>query len=561
MPVIPGLRESQRLNQGGVSGFQDTSVARAEGENLQRLGRVISSVSSQLTQKRETDTFARSQWVKRSAAEAERTKNRFLSTRRDAPKDDDGSKLEEDYDRYSGDAGVNYLSTVPEEFRSESEMAFETARLVGSADVLKESEIRRKNNGIYSFSKTTDELVNSVNADPENAKKYLTSGMDNIIVATDSGVLPADKFNDNITGFSKKIAEARVDGYLKLPVNSIDIPIYDKAREALEESKDLFTPEEYEKKSKGIEAAKYTGITRIIKNETDSAENRKKAVTAQQEAEIDNAFQQMMEFSNDPVKVVALKQNMIDRFKEGRYKYAAPKFFKAFSQAENMQDAAISYEIIRELGNKPTNRMINDMRDRVIYSVADDRISSAKGQDLLDRLKLIKAGNSKDPNYTVKVRSVMDYIKLVHNTSDLETMIDIDGEQKKSALNAVYKANTLLGRGLGPDDVLNVLKKQFGETKTITGTYPAGYPISETTSRTLDNPKAFDEEAESIYSLKERGLINSAEYRNRMRNLKKIEDGYEATKSLKQKGLDKFINELENTPLAPQQNTQIPFRR
>ena len=61
-----------------------------------------------------------------------------------------------------------------------------------------------------------------------------------------------EKLNDNARGFSKKVAEARIDGYLKLPVNSMDIPIYDKAKENLDKNKALFTPEEYEKKSKEL---------------------------------------------------------------------------------------------------------------------------------------------------------------------------------------------------------------------------------------------------------------------------------------------------------------------
>ena len=563
MPVIPGLRESQRLSQGGVGGFQDTSVARTSGENLQSLGRSIANVSKLLKVERKTDEFARSQWVKRSAAEAERNKNRFLSTRRDAPKEDDGGKLEDEYNTYSEDNGVKYLETVPEEFRAESQMAYETARLTGSADVLRESEVRRKNNSIYSLGKTTDDLVNSANMDPENAEKYLVSGLDNIRIATDSGILSPEKLNDNARGFSKKVAEARIDGYLKLPVNSMDIPIYDKAKENLDRNKALFTPEEYEKKSKGIETAKFTGIERIVKRERESAETLRKSIEAKQEAEIDNTAQQLIENKNDPNKIIVLKQNLIDRFKAGKYKYAAPKFFKAFSQSEDMQDAAISYEVVRELGTKPTNKMINDMRDRVMFSVADDKLSVEKGQNLLDRLKLLKEGNKKDPNYSTKVKGIFDYVKAIHNTSNLENMIDIDGDNRQSALNSVFRINTLLGRGVNPDAVLDIIKKQYGETKTISGV-PSKYPLSDTSNRTLDNEAAFEAEEEYVYSLRERNVIGQEEYRKRMKSIKRIRDGFEASKSLKQKGLDTFVNDLENTPMIPQtapQNTQIPFRR
>jgi hypothetical protein len=559
MPTIPTLRENQRISQGGVSGFQDTSIARSAGDNLSLLGKTIAKASEDLKVTRKEDTFSRSQWVQRSQAEAERAKNRFLSTRKDAPKNDDGSKLEEEYDTYSTDIKNSYLDSVPEDFRAEAEMAYDTARLKGSADVLKESEIRRKTNAVYTFQTTTNELLNEVQENPSKTKEIAQKGIDNIIVATQSGLLPAEKMEDNIRGFSKKAAQSEIDGYLKIPQNSMDVEYFEEAKKALERNKSLFTPEEYSKISSGIDTAKYTGIERIIKRENDAAKTRMEANKQKQEEEINNSFQQLIENKNNPTKVQAIKETLKDRFKDGKYKYAAPAFFKAFKQADDIQDAAMSYEIARDLGNKPSNKQINDMRDRIRYSVANDQIGVEKGEYWLKRLNEFNEANKKDPNHGQKVKSIYSYIKLVHNVSDIENMTDISGENKRSALAAIYQAETLLGKGVSPEYVLASLKTKFGQTKEVID-IPSNFPLSPETNRALDTLQAIDEEEKDIEELRSRGMISTQEYRNRMQKTMRYRQSIEAKKTLQERGLDKFINELQSNPI-PVQPTQIPLRR
>lgn len=545
MPSIPQLREGQRLSQGGVSGFQDTSIARSQGENLALLGRTVASVSKSLQEERKTDTFARSQWVQLAAADAGTAKDKYMSANKQAPKKDDGSTLEDNYNKFLGDSKNKFLDTVPDEFKSEASMAYDIAKLKNTSDVFKEVEVRRKSSSLYNYDETTKKIVNDASINPDKANEYLQAGIDHITVATNTGVLSPEFYEDNVKGVSKQIASAQIDGYLKKPENSMDIPLYDKAMESLERSKDLFTPEEFDKKAKGILTAKYTGTGRIIKSEQDAEENRIKQFKSKQEAEIDNTYQQLIENQNDPVKVSVLKRNLMDRFREGKYKYAAPAAFKAILKGGDFQDNAISFEIQKRLGTKPSMKDINNLRDDVIYMQADDKLSAPEAREWLERLKNLKEQNKKDPNYSTKVRSLMDYIKFVHQVSKLDDLTDLDANVRKSVLFSVYQANAMLGRGEDPDRVLQVLQARYKESKIISGV-PANIPYSSKTNRTLDSEKAFDEEEEDIYSSKERGIIESSEYRRRMRETNNLRKAFMSKKSLS----EKFMDQL-NAPIDP----------
>lgn len=558
MPVIPQLKESQRISQGGVSPFQNSSDARTMGEHLQLLGKTVAAVADGLHREYKEDTYMRNLWADRARKSAELEAKTYMSeVQANASTEDDGSKLVDTYNERMATARTNFQKTVPTEFQGYTELAYDTTGKEKTADVLKERVKMNNTFKLAATAKRTDAIVNSLLVSPSNYEKARYDAVNAIGEATANGLLSEEQFNDNIKGIDKKLAEAQINGYLSNIKTSEDYNSYKLAQDALtyHSANGNISPEDAIKKTKSIEDAYWTGTGRIMNREEEAAKKLKEINEAKEQKTIDDIHLNIQKNLHNPEKVEMYKKQLMDKMSTMRY--ARDDGFKALKVAEDFQDNAMSYEISTRLGSNPSMKHIQDLKNQVMVHEYDGSMSPQKAEYWIKRLDDIKEKQKKDPNYAMNVQAIHAFIKTVSGVGPFEALTDFNGAQVKNANYMWLKASTLMGKhNMSPLDVMEVLKKDAGITKAITG-LPGHFPIMGLTQRSVETFEDIEREKKALYDALDRNIISSGQLKDGMKFLKRVEDSLNARKTL----IDKRIEHLGDDPFAPSVSPTIPLRR
>ena len=558
MPVIPTLRQNQRLSQGGVSGFQNASDHRSMGEHLQLLGKTVSAVADGLHREYKEDTHLRTLWEDRARSAAQDKSREYVSNvQATASTENDGSKVEELYKKEHEANKAKFIETVPSQFKEYAKITYDTSVFTNSTDMYKETVKLKENFKIAATAKATDSVINSVNVDPSKYEVARVEGYRNIQTATENGILSKEILNDNLKAFDKKLANAHISGFINKPTADMKEAYENhKASQEAIQAHSLsgnISPEEAIKKSESALNAYWTDTQRIMSRNEHIEKVKKEINETKQQAEIDNIHAEMVKNKSDPSKLNILKDQLLDKMNSGGLRYKMSEGFKAFTVADEFQDQAMSYEIATRVGKDPTMKHIDQLKNEVMFHANDKNMGLAKSEYWIKRLDDIKEGLKKNPNHAIELQAIHAYIKMVNHASPFEAMTDINGAAVKDANYMWFKASSLMAeKGLSPRDALNVLKVGAGQTKEATGR--GNIPISDLTGSTLETLEDIKKEKDTIYQME--GL-SSERRKNLFKFLKRIEDGINARKSL----IERKVDHLADEPLAPSSGPQIPFRR
>lgn len=289
--------------------------------------------------------------------------------------------------------------------------------------------------------------------------------------------------------------------------------------------------------------------------EQDKSESRiEKIYKDKSEAYFTKMSIQLME-SKDPQEQELARSEIMKEVVKDKHKYARMAGMKALKLADDLQDDALAYEVIKDLGINPSLKTIQDQRKSVYGSVASKIMTQAQGTVLLKQLDSFSEGIKNDPNYVKNKKAAEDYLAVRYAVADFERGLDIDGKSSKAFL--VARSHLSMGMANNPkENPISIAKKYLGENapmvKDITG-FPANLYIEEDTLRNLDTEQDYQDQEADYRSQLSEGRLPLKDFENKMKALFQKREAFKQRNETKQR-IDDLLDFEKASP-------QIPFRR
>lgn len=556
MPQIPTAKEGQRLNQSGVGAFQSSDNARMIGDDIAGLGRAVSSFAATQQKKEKDDPTLRTVWLNKVKALAEmRAAKNKTDFETKASVTDMGDKFGELYERDMGDYKVEVMDQVPEQFKTYADVVYDTTRLTNQADVFKISgkQMQRfENNAIDS---SFAEIYNTVKVDPN---KFKSAELDAAMLhdsLVQSGKLSPERMTDNRRAISKKLVDSAIDGWVSAPRSELDVNLFNSATTALESNKSLYTEDEFKKRMEQVDTAKNTFLTRTWTLNDRAEKEKEKAMTAKQNANLDQMITNIYADQSDPVKMNHHRQTLMDQLSQGKANYVRPQILKAIKMTDDLKEAGMSSEISAKLGTNPSKATAQEVFKSLNYSLANGDIDPETHKYWQNYTRNIMDKNKADPNYSKKLSAAKATLRAVYAVGPLDQLQDLDADVKKNYLADLAKLETIAAKSGNPDLALDNVRSTWSQKQRSVGA-PANYPFSDLTGDTLRDQESLNKAINYTRDAQRSGEIDGGEFRKRMRDLHQAEKRLESQKRLDSQYYEKFKNDMTNT--LP--NTTIPLR-
>ena len=520
MVQIPRLQENQRLQKASVSPFQDASQAGNLGREIANFGETLGRSAGSFFPEKKEDKTAQRLYLERVKNEARAEAARIQSTFNTVGDELDGRTFQDEYEKNMGKRKDSVLKTVPEDVRFYADEVWEATRALESAKVYDQQSKQKLKNNNYLMTTALGSYVNNTRAKPNEFNVNFDEGTALIDDLIETGEMSPEFRENNIRSLKRQLSDAQIEGLVSDP-EAPDNGSFNRAFQLLQERRDLYSPEEFEKKQNELTTQKYTVIDRNFKFDERAKKQREEELQRKTEQKIAGIQSEILRWQGDPVKLNYFRQQLSDELKKDS-NYALPQTFQALKLSTDLQDQAMSFEISNELGTNPTQEKASKMFSKINYLLADGQLTPTKAQYWQNYVRNIMDRTKSDPRFSEKKKAGYTKLQAWFNITDFQKAIDFEGRHRTDYLFAVAKYEEMMGKGYDPEMALDVVTSRFNimqQDRNSPKNYPEGF-----TFRPLNSREDVESERRTLNQAFNEGRMSKDLYRQQMLRVKKQED-------------------------------------
>lgn len=553
MVQIPSLNENQRLGRTSVSGFQDAGQARQRGQDISNFGRAVASAADDLFPVVTKDKTSQRLMLERIKNEARAEAARINSVFSTVGPELDGRTFTDEYERNMGKRKENLFKTIPEDIRGYADEVWESTRALESTKVYDAQAKQRVKNNDHLLKTSLGTYSVNTKADPDSFDKNFAEGSALIDDLIATGEMSPEFRESNVRFLQRQLSDAQIDGLVSDP-QAPDNGSFNKAFSLLNQRRELYTPEEYDKKLKELTTQKYTVIDRMNKYEDRARKNKEEELARKTELKIASITSDIFQHQGDPVKMEVYKQQLMDELKKTN-NFAIPKTMQALKLTEDVRDQAMLMEISNLLGTNPSQAKAKQIFNDVNYLMADGKLSPQRAKAMQDYVRNIMDRQKNDSRFSEKKKAVFDMIRRDFEVGDLQNLTDLDGNKRKDFLATVANVNLMIAQGADPIYAYNkTVGKNYEVMQRNRGT-PGNFPAGPYTQKALVSLKDTADERMQIIRAREEGRLGKSladKYLKDVYNREKILKAREETKNTEASEIINPITAPVNVPLMLQ---------